>query len=85
MRLYSHCLQRRVLCVTSPASQSCKQYVRHNRSYELSFSAENISRLHKLERELSAQILEAHARKLRLEKQHQIILAKLRATGDRET
>jgi hypothetical protein len=39
--------------MTSPISQFCKQYVRHNRFYELLFSAENITRLYKLERELS--------------------------------
>jgi hypothetical protein len=44
-----------------------------------------MSRLHKLERELSAQVLEAYARKLRLEKQYQAILAKLRVAGNRET
>ena len=44
-----------------------------------------MSRLHKLKREFSAQILKAHAQKLRLEKQYQAVLAKFRATGDRET
>jgi hypothetical protein len=43
-----------------------------------------MSRFHKLERELSAQILEAHTRKLRLEKQHRVILIKLRITEDRK-
>jgi len=84
MRFYSYCLQRHILYVTSPISQSCKQYVRYNRFYKLSFSVKNLSRLHKLERDLSAKILETHARKLRLEKQYQAVLAKLRAASDRK-
>jgi hypothetical protein len=43
-----------------------------------------MSRLHKLERELSAQVLKTHARKIRLEKQYQAVLAKFRATGNRK-
>jgi hypothetical protein len=56
--------------MTFPASQFCEQCVRYNRFYKLSFFAENMSRLHKLERELSTQILKIYARKLRLEKQY---------------
>jgi hypothetical protein len=43
-----------------------------------------MSRLHKLKRELSVQVLKAHVRKLRLEKQHQAIFAKFRVIGDKK-
>jgi len=71
--------------MTSSATQSYEQYIRHNRFYKLSFSVENISRFHKLKRELSVQVLETHARKLRLEKQYRAVLSKFRFIKDRET
>src|SRR5450755_4150092 len=85
MRPYFYCSSKSFPCVVAPESEHCKECFRVYRHCDLApLSDATLERLHKQERDLAEQALEAQTKVNRLRRQRRLILKKLKDLGNQE-